>query len=93
MQVAMKGHKRWRSGAWQLAVFAGIDAETGKQRYVRSSDLLVPTCPKRSPDVEHDPLALAVPDLDTASADLLRTPMNPYSHASPRLHHRHEEDV
>ena len=33
----MKGHKRWRSGAWRLAVFAGIDAETGKQRYVNET--------------------------------------------------------
>lgn len=33
----MKGHKRWRSGAWRLAVFAGIDADTGKQRYVNET--------------------------------------------------------
>ena len=30
----MKGHKRFRSGAWRLAVFAGFDAETGRKRYV-----------------------------------------------------------
>jgi hypothetical protein len=24
----MKGHKRFRSGAWRLAVFAGVDPDT-----------------------------------------------------------------
>lgn len=33
----MRGHKRWRSGAWRLGVFARIDAETGKQRYVNET--------------------------------------------------------
>jgi integrase len=33
----MKGHKRWRSGAWRLAVFAGVDADTGKQRYIHET--------------------------------------------------------
>jgi integrase len=33
----MKGHRRWRSGAWRLAVFAGIDLNTGKQRYVHET--------------------------------------------------------
>lgn len=35
--MAMRGHKRWRSGAWRLAVFAGIDADTGRQRYVNET--------------------------------------------------------
>ena len=30
----MKGHKRYRSGGWRLAVFTGIDPESGRQRYV-----------------------------------------------------------
>jgi integrase len=33
----MKGHKRFRSGAWRLAVFAGIDPDTGRQRYVHET--------------------------------------------------------
>lgn len=35
--MSMRGHKRWRSGAWRLAVFAGIDPVTGKQRYVNET--------------------------------------------------------
>lgn len=27
----MKGNKRWRAGAWRLAVFTGFDPETGKR--------------------------------------------------------------
>jgi integrase len=34
MYSPMKGHKRYRSGAWRLAVFAGIDTDTGRQRYL-----------------------------------------------------------
>jgi integrase len=30
----MKGHKRFRSGAWRLAVFAGVDPDTGRKRYL-----------------------------------------------------------
>jgi hypothetical protein len=30
----VKGHKRYRAGGWRLAVFAGIDAESGRKRYV-----------------------------------------------------------
>lgn len=30
----MKGHKRFRSGAWRLAVFAGVDPHTGRKRYL-----------------------------------------------------------
>jgi integrase len=30
----VKGHKRYRSGAWRLAVFAGTDPESGRKRYV-----------------------------------------------------------
>jgi integrase len=33
----MKGHKRWRSGAWRLAVFAGINPDSGKQRYIHET--------------------------------------------------------
>ena len=33
----MKGHKRFRSGAWRLAVFAGFDPETGRKRYVHET--------------------------------------------------------
>lgn len=33
----MKGHKRFRSGAWRLAVFAGIDPDTGRQRYLHET--------------------------------------------------------
>ena len=27
----MRGHKRYRSGAWRLVVFAGFDEETGRR--------------------------------------------------------------
>ena len=30
----MKGHKRFRSGAWRLAVFAGVDPATGRKQYL-----------------------------------------------------------
>jgi hypothetical protein len=30
----MKGHRRFRSGAWRLAVFAGVDPDTGRKRYL-----------------------------------------------------------
>jgi integrase len=33
----MKGHKRFRSGAWRLAVFTGIDPVTGRQRYLHET--------------------------------------------------------
>jgi hypothetical protein len=33
----MRGHKLWRSGVWRLAVFVGIDPDTGKQRYVHET--------------------------------------------------------
>jgi integrase len=33
----MKGHKRFRSGAWRLAVFAGVDPDTRRQRYVHET--------------------------------------------------------
>ena len=33
----MRGHKRFRSGAWRLSVFAGVDPDTGCQRYVHES--------------------------------------------------------
>ena len=29
--TAVRGNKRWRAGAWRLAVFAGCDPETGKR--------------------------------------------------------------
>jgi hypothetical protein len=32
--VADEGHKRFRSGAWRLAVFAGVDPDTGRKRYL-----------------------------------------------------------
>jgi integrase len=37
MYSPMKGHKRYRSGAWRLAVFAGIDPDTGRQRYLHET--------------------------------------------------------
>jgi hypothetical protein len=33
----MRGHKRFRSGAWRLSVFAGLDRDTGRQRYVHET--------------------------------------------------------
>jgi integrase len=33
----MKGHKRYRSGAWRLAVFAGFNPETGRKRYLHAT--------------------------------------------------------
>ena len=29
--MVMRGHKRYRSGAWRLVVFAGFDEETGRR--------------------------------------------------------------
>lgn len=37
MGSAVKGHKRYRSGGWRLAVFAGVDPTTGRQRYVHET--------------------------------------------------------
>jgi len=34
---AVRGHKRFRSGAWSLAVYVGTDPETGRQRYVHDT--------------------------------------------------------
>jgi hypothetical protein len=33
----VKGHKRYRSGGWRLAVFAGTDPHTGRQRYIHET--------------------------------------------------------
>jgi transposase InsO family protein len=35
--AAHEGHKRFRSGAWRLSVFAGVDPDTGRQRYVHET--------------------------------------------------------